>query len=65
MHIKDFHIAIDPSKTRAILTVETHEGSTIELVADPEQVNSIQKIVQYTAEHIYSSAKSEIPIPIN
>lgn len=61
MHIKDFHIAIDPSKTRAILTVETQDGSTIELVADLEQVKNIQKIVQYTAEHI--AGATEIPVP--
>ncbi len=61
MHIKDFHIAIDPSKTRAILTVETQDGSTIELVADLEQVKNIQKIVQYTAEHI--GGATEIPVP--
>lgn len=65
MHIKDFHIAINPSKTRAILTVETEEGSTIELVADPKQVKNIQKIVQYTAEHIAATAEISIPVLIN
>ena len=65
MHIKDFHIAIDPSKTRAILTVETEEGSIIELVANPEQVKNIQKIVQYTAEHIAATAKISLPVLVN
>ncbi|MDA8210880.1 MAG: hypothetical protein M0021_03210 [Clostridia bacterium] len=65
MHIKDFHIAIDPSKTRAILTVETQDGSTIELVADLEQVKNIQKIVQYTAEHIAGATEISVPALIN
>ncbi|MDA8234403.1 MAG: hypothetical protein M0Z31_06295 [Clostridia bacterium] len=61
MNIKDVHIAINPTNTKAILTVETDEGATIELVADIEQIRNIQKIIHYTAEHIAASTEESWP----
>ena len=65
MHIKDLHITIDPSNTRAILTIKTDDGSTIELIADPDQVKNLQKVVQYTANHIAATNSSSLNFIVN
>jgi ribosomal protein L2 len=65
LHIKDLHITIDPSNTRAILTIKIQDGSTIELVADPDQVKKLQKVVQYTANHIAATNCSSFNFVVN
>ncbi|MHB8983853.1 MAG: hypothetical protein ACYC4E_00665 [Carboxydocellales bacterium] len=65
MHIKDLHVTIDPSNTQVILTIKTHDGSTIELVADPDQVKKLQKVVQYTANHIAATNSCSLNFVVN
>ncbi|HEX3031391.1 MAG TPA: hypothetical protein VHS59_04005 [Bacillota bacterium] len=52
MPIKNVQFLIDPTNTRAILSIEAEDGTTYELVADLEQVQNLQKIAQFTANHI-------------